>query len=272
MDSWMRSLKLHLRRAVARLAFAVQRSAPDARTIRILTYHEISDEALCGDWAQMTTPKGLFAAQMAWLKQAGYTALGAGEAVEVLSGRKAWPASPAVVLTFDDGFRSYLTGAWPILERYGFPSTLFLPTGLLERGPERLRWAEVLQLVQSGLVSCGSHTVSHRKLRGLSGDDLRREVGDSRRMLEDRLQRPVTLLAYPHGSYDAFDERTIACLKALGFQGAFTTIAGTNSAATDRFRLRRTRISWADQPRDFELEMAGALDWYAGYQRLTSWR
>ena len=270
MDSLTFTFKMYLRRCLARMVFAFHRSPHQIRAIRVLSYHDISDDAVPGDWAQMTTPKPLFAAQMAWLKQAGYQVLDACEAVEVLSGRKVWPVAPPVVLTFDDAFQSYLTNAWPILERHGFPSTLFLPTGLVEREGGRLRWAEIQRLVNSGLVSCGSHTVTHRRLRNLQQDEVAREVRDSKRHLEDRLQRPITLFAYPYGSYNAFDNSTVAVVAGLGFRAAFTTIAGLNRVRTDLFRLCRTRISWVDQPRDFELAMAGAFDWYAGYQWMTS--
>jgi peptidoglycan/xylan/chitin deacetylase (PgdA/CDA1 family) len=233
-------------------------------------YHEISDNVVSGDWEQMTTPKALFAAQMRWLQEAGYRVIKSEEALNLLLGRRMWPQEPLAVLTFDDGLRSYLTNAWPVLEPLGFPNTLFVATGLMGQDREHLTWEEVRHLMRSGLVTCGSHTVSHTKLRGLHAARVRSEIRESKRALEESLQHGVNLFAYPYGSYDTFDDATIDALKAEGFGGAFTTIAGTNRPGTEVFRLRRTRISWVDQLPEFQITMAGALDWYAGYQWITS--
>ena len=259
-------VKIWLRRVAGRVAFTLRPSTSGERAIRVLMYHDISNEYVPGEWEQSTTPTTLFAAQMRWLREAGYRVIDGYEAVEMLSGRCPWPAEPLAVLTFDDGLRSYVRNAWPVLEHLRFPSTLFVATGFVGRDRRYLNWGEVQQLRRSGLVTCGSHTVSHTKLRGLPAERVRRELRESKQVMEDHLQRPVTLLAYPYGSYDTFDESTIAGLKAEGFVGAFTTIAGTNPAGTECFRLRRTRISWVDQLPEFQMTMAGAFDWYAGYQ------
>ena len=263
--------KIRLRQMGGRLAFAIRGGDDGDRTVRVLNYHEITDEQVAGDWDQMTTPKALFAEQMEWLRGAGYRVIDAHEAVELVAGTRPWPTEPVVVLTFDDGFRNYLTNAWPVLERHGFPSTLFIPTHLVGQHNGRLDWSDIHHLARSGLVSYGSHSATHKKLRRLPVETVQRELQDSKRCLEERLQRPVTLFAYPYGSYDAFDGSTIEALKATGFRGAFTTIAGANRPGTDPFRLRRTRISWVDGPAEFRMTLAGAFDWYAGYQWVTGW-
>ena len=157
-----------------------------------------------------------------------------------------------------------------MLESLGFPSTLFVATGLIGQDRDHLQWGELQQIARSGLVTCGSHAVTHVKLRGLPAEQVRREARDSKAALEDSLQCRVSLFAYPYGAYDAFDAATVDALKAEGFRGAFTAIAGTNRPGTEAFRLRRTRISWVDALPEFQRTMAGALDWYAGYQWLAS--
>lgn len=262
-------LKIRLRRQIGRAIYAARGPDRADHAIRILNYHEITGEPPRDDWAQMRTPRPLFEAQMQWLVSAGYRAVTVETAVAHLRGEGAWPAERVVALTFDDGFRNFLTEAWPCLRRLGLPSTLCVATDLLEQDPSRLRWSELRALMASGLVSCAAHSVTHRTLRRLPPGELARELRDSKRRIEEELQRPVSALAYPYGSYDAFDATTIAQARAAGFVAAMTTIAGTNRPGVDLFRLRRTRISWVDALPEFQMAMAGAFDWYAAYQRVA---
>ncbi len=263
-------LKMRMKRFMGRLALTLPHSYRNGQVIRVLMYHEISEDAVPGDGEQMTTPKRLFVAQMRWLRETGYRVLNGQEALELLSGGCPWPQEPLVMLTFDDGLRSYLTHAYPVLATLGFPSTLFVPTGMIGRDRNHLTWEDVQQVARSGLVTVGSHTVSHARLKGMPTTQTCRELRESKRALEDTLQQRVTLFAYPYGSYDTFDDATIAALKAEGFEGAYTTIAGTNRPGRALFCLRRTRISWVDDLSEFQMTMAGAFDWYAGYQWVTS--
>ena len=59
---------------------------------------------------------------------------------EIAAGRT--PPAGTVCITFDDGYRDHLTVAAPILERYRLPATLFLATGLVERGENQ--WSDTL--------------------------------------------------------------------------------------------------------------------------------
>ena len=83
---------------------------------------------------------------------------------------QAFPPRLAVI-TFDDGFRDFLTAAWPSLSEFGFTATVFLPTGSIAgqratfQDRECLTWDEVRTLRREG-ITFGSHTVSHPSLGG----------------------------------------------------------------------------------------------------------
>ncbi|MCD4812025.1 polysaccharide deacetylase family protein [bacterium] len=85
------------------------------------------------------------------------------------------------VLTFDDGFRDFYTYAYPILKKYSFTATVFLPTGFIGNGQsifngkEHLRWDEVREIRFNG-IEFGSHTVSHPKLRNLKRKNVENEL------------------------------------------------------------------------------------------------
>ena len=64
-----------------------------------------------------------------------------------------------------------------------------------------MSWAELQQL-DSPLITIGSHSMTHPILSTLTGSELAAEFHESRRMLEDRLQKPIEFFCYPNGSHN----------------------------------------------------------------------
>ena len=91
----------------------------------------------------------------------------------------------AVIITFDDGYRDFLTEAWPLLAQYGFSATVFLVAGKVGRTNEwdhhygqeipLLGWEEIRGLQKEG-IEFGSHSMSHRPLTKLSVEETVREA------------------------------------------------------------------------------------------------
>ena len=122
---------------------------------------------------------------------------------------------PVVSITFDDGYADNHEYALPLLVRNHIPATFFLTTGLLNRdgstierfqrlwGTNRdlirpLAWDQVTEILETGM-EVGAHTDTHPNLARLSERGLERELGPPKHMLEDRLGRAVTTMAYPFG-------------------------------------------------------------------------
>jgi peptidoglycan/xylan/chitin deacetylase (PgdA/CDA1 family) len=140
-----------------------------------------------------------------------------GEAGQAVAGLpRQWPAKP-VVLTFDDGFADFHDAALPLLDRHGFTATLFVTTGWVaggevteagttvrgsragSRAPRgMLCWSQIAEAASVG-IEIGAHSHRHPQLDQLGGDLLRVELEVSKAVLEDRLGKPVTGLAYPFG-------------------------------------------------------------------------
>ena len=197
----------------------------------ILTYHSIDDSN-----SVISTPPGVFQAQMEWL---------AAEGLRVLPLAEAWQTPGATALTFDDGYRSFLEQALPVLDRFGFPATVFVVSGHSggrnewvpqDRGVPRLElmdWAELRRL--PARIEIGSHSISHADLTRLSAEETDRELRQSRAEIEDRLGRDVRVFAYPYGAVSppvrqaASRHYRLACGTELGFSGP----------EDDRWMLRR---------------------------------
>jgi peptidoglycan/xylan/chitin deacetylase (PgdA/CDA1 family) len=111
-------------------------------------------------------------------------------------------------------------------------------------------WDQVRRLTghDTGL-SVGSHGHSHQKLAGLDGDCQRRELAESRRILEERLGREVTALAYPYGWPGTYTEQTKALAAGAGYRVAFASLEGINRPdSLDPFEIRRLGVGSGDSP------------------------
>jgi peptidoglycan/xylan/chitin deacetylase (PgdA/CDA1 family) len=109
-------------------------------------------------------------------------------------------------------------------------------------------WDQVRRLTgpDTGL-SVGSHGHSHRKLAGLDVDAQRRELADSKQILEDRLGREVAALAYPYGWPGAYTAETRALAAQVGYRAAFAAVEGINRpGAFDPFEIRRLNVGSGD--------------------------
>ncbi|MFQ5607820.1 MAG: polysaccharide deacetylase family protein, partial [Candidatus Zixiibacteriota bacterium] len=117
-----------------------------------------------------------------------------------------------VCLTFDDGYASFLEYADPELRQFGLSATIYILTDYLgalnswdyssrPRPVAHLDRTQIQQLAEHG-YRIGSHTCSHRDLTRLSDEEISFELGESRRILENLIDSPVTEISYPFGRYN----------------------------------------------------------------------
>jgi len=125
------------------------------------------------------------------------------------------PRARTLAVTLDDGDRSVVDHALPILSELGVPATAFVPLDAVAP-PGSLTVDELRMLLAAGW-EIGSHTVTHEDLTELDDRDLERELRVSREQLERLLGRPIRSLAYPFGEAD---DRVIAAAKEAGYVAA----------------------------------------------------
>ncbi len=168
----------------------------DQNRSAILTYHSVDGS---GSVISISPPE--FARQMESL---------ANSPARIVSLKEVRDHPGSIALTFDDGFRNFLTEVAPVLERYRFPATVFVVTGFCGRDnrwpgqrPEipklpLMDWDELRELSERGF-EIGGHTVHHPDLKKLAPDAAMREMQGCKSEIEDRLGRAVTQFAYPYG-------------------------------------------------------------------------
>lgn len=202
------------------------------RKIPVLLYHRIGYTA-----GPLTIVPERLEADLRLLRDFGYHTLTLEQFQSYVFNRTGDLPDNPLLITFDDGYLDNYQYAYPLLKKYGMTGTFFIITGLLWE-QDRLRPEHIVEMAQAGM-SFGSHTVSHRQLGQLSGADVQDELNSSRSTMESVLAKPVQLLAYPQGSYNA---QTIQAAREKGYIGAFTTAYGTCSRSADFFELKRIPV------------------------------
>jgi peptidoglycan/xylan/chitin deacetylase (PgdA/CDA1 family) len=192
-----------------------------------------------------------FDEQMNYLAREGYTTISVGEFIACQKGNKKLPPKP-IILTFDDGFASNYTYAYPILKKYGMTATIFMTVDR-EAGNFKkyatadapLSDAQLREMSESG-IAIESHSMTHRYLSELEADVIRWELRESRASLEKLLHKFVKFLAIPSGAYNATVKRLV---RETGYEAAFCMLKGSNNLGSDPYALRRLVIA-----RDFTLD------------------
>jgi peptidoglycan/xylan/chitin deacetylase (PgdA/CDA1 family) len=115
------------------------------------------------------------------------------------------------------------------------------PGGELDHRTLFLDWTDARKLAGKGFT-IGSHSMHHTILRHESLDEQRRDLADSRTQLEQRLEVPVRLFAYPSGQLGDYDADTVRAVAGAGYSHAFTTRAGWNRPSTSVLEGHRVLI------------------------------
>lgn len=213
-------------------------AAPPLR-VPVLMYHEIADATVTP--SKLAVSPEVFADQLGYLRDAGFTAITAGAlSAAVAGGAEELPERP-VVLTFDDGYGDFYRQALPLLKQNDLTGTVFTTTGwvgLADKEKRMLSWAELSEAAHAG-IEIGAHTCTHRQLDQLPENQVREELGTSKSVIEDHLQTAIPGVAYPFG-YSSGKVRRIA--RELGYTYGYAVGNAMTASGTDLFALPRLTV------------------------------
>ncbi|MBX5230120.1 glycosyltransferase [Rhizobium sp. NLR9b] len=224
----------------------VVEAAADWNDVPILMYHQVSDDGP-EQLSRYRQSPAAFESQLAFLRDAGWRGITLDRLLACFD-EGAKPPEKTLVLTFDDATRDFMTHALPLLHRYGFPSSLFVPTERVggsaiwdsAYGPPAplLTWEELAAVANSD-VTLGAHGARHVRLSALAPESLLRELAGSKAMLEKCLGREVLAVAYPYGDFDPAI-RDIA--EQCGYRIGLSCVGGTVRADADKLALKRQEV------------------------------
>lgn len=234
-----------------------------AASLPILTYHSIS--GACGP---TSIPSGVFRDQMALAADLGVKVVGLDFVRRWLAGEEALTGR-SIAITFDDAFNDFDEAARPVLERYGFAATVFVPTSIVggaenwsgANKPARplMSWDAIKRLASGG-VDFGSHTRTHCDLTAISAANLETELRGSRRDLEEAIGKPAPHFAPPYGRSNDAVRRAISKVYDL----SVGVRLGEAQQGAPRFDLPRVEMHYF---RDLERWRAFLEDGDAFYLR-----
>jgi peptidoglycan/xylan/chitin deacetylase (PgdA/CDA1 family) len=237
------------------------------RALPVLLYHSISDDA-SSEVARFTISPKVFDEHMRHLAEEGYSSMTVTEFLPALLA----PGSPdppgdvlperPVVVTFDDGFRDFLTSALPIMQRHGIRSTLYATTGFMgegetpgtnRSGDEMLSWGELAEVSRQG-VEVGGHTHSHPMLDTLPHAAASDEITRCKALIEQHAGAAVASFAYPHGYSSAWIRRVVA---GAGYTSACAVKNAMSHTGDDRFAIARLMLEVSHTRGDFLRMLSG---------------
>lgn len=228
------------------------------RKLRILIYHSISDKK---DVKERNISIKAFKQHMFILKKSSKTIIALSEGISSL--KKGNLTHDSVAITFDDGGESVYNEALKVLEDLQISATFFIIYKYIESSEEykerHMSWSMVFSLKEKGF-EIGSHSYSHQRLTTLKDEDLHRETAYAKEKFEEKGIQ-VEYFAYPYGAYGDFSEETESFVKEAGYKACLVNVMGDNFPGDNLFRLKRTRISWRDNPFRFKMRINGAYDW-----------
>ena len=200
----------------------------DGVRVSVLGYHDFSETA---PETAMRIRTSKFRKQMEVIRQLGITVVPMADFTAWKKGEKELPEK-SILLTFDDGWKSFYTDAYPILKEFGYPYTMFLYKDYVDGGGKALTTPMIQDMIAGG-ATIGSHSVSHpypitvksfRKKGPVPYDAyLRKEMGESKIFLESKFQVKVTTYAFP-GGY--FTEEMEKIGDEFGYDYMFTVLPG----------------------------------------------
>jgi peptidoglycan/xylan/chitin deacetylase (PgdA/CDA1 family) len=176
------------------------------------------------------------------LNRAGFTPISIIDLENALLHNGPLPPRPAM-LTFDDAYFDSHAYAFPLMLKYGWTATFFVPTGEISESPDHrviwghgpvpagMTWDELHELQRAGM-SFGSHGVRHLNLETLHGKSLFGELSKSRKTLENRLGVPVRTLSYPGGREN---EEDLKAASEAGYVLGFRSSGGVVELGTHDF-------------------------------------
>jgi peptidoglycan/xylan/chitin deacetylase (PgdA/CDA1 family) len=242
--------------ALATPDFVPEHPANGEASVIVLLYHQfVAPGVAVAPKLQWTLNQDVFESEMKYIHDNGYHVVPISDVLRFIKHEITLPPG-SVAITIDDGYKSAIVYAAPILKKYGYPWTYFIYPDFItvNEGRGAASWNDLLQLQSEG-VDIESHSMSHptltkktQKFNGpshlLTPDEydqfLTRETLGSKTLLEEKMGKTITCFAYPYGAYN---KQVEAKALAAGYEAIFTVADNPVHSTTDPHSIGRYTIT-----------------------------
>lgn len=234
--------------------------------IPIIMYHRVirgeeEEKGVHGTYIE----ENIFRQHMQYLKDKGYETITFEDLSDNNYKKRFNKDKKLIILTFDDGYKDNYKIAFPILKEFGFKAVIYLLGELkynkwdVENGftPEKvfhlMNDQEILEMQDYG-IEFGGHSMTHSKMGDLNPKLAKKEIINSKEIIEKRLGKKLTSFAYPYGHRSEIVKNFV---KEAGYEFAVTTDNGDVSFQEDLFDIRRIAIFPTNGKFSFKRKVTG---------------
>ncbi|BFH29221.1 polysaccharide deacetylase family protein [Paenibacillus melissococcoides] len=216
--------------------------------VAVLMYHQLVDQP--DKKKPHLLPVDQFEEQMKLLKERGFHVISMGEYIDFMTAGSAIPDN-AVLLTFDDGYETFYTHAFPILQKFGYTATNFVIVASIDNqtGKPKLTWDQMREMKKAGM-SFYSHTYNYHRQGPINAKGkekpmlsrhlylkdrdrvetdeeyigrITRDLATAEKRLREELGNTRSIVAFPYGAYN---QDVLRVLKTLNIELSFTIKPG----------------------------------------------
>ena len=237
--------------------------------IVILNYHKISSKTDIGLTARHPLD---FKNDLKLFRELGFQTI---TFADLLNENSELPAKP-LIITFDDGYKSVVETALPLMQDFAFKGVVYMPTNYVGKTNDwdvqlgrkkfqHLTADDLKRLVSAGF-EIGSHGASHRSFKSMSEEQCVAELQISKKTIEQIVQRPVLSLSYPFGQ---FDWQILKLSRQVGYRFGVSSIYYKNVRLLDGLSplaLRRFNVYRTDSAPVIKEKLKGNFNSFYAYR------
>ena len=135
-----------------------------------------------------------------------------------------------ILITIDDGFKSFYDEAWPYLKKNKIPFILFISTEPVGKNGY-MNWDEIKEIERSDFALIGHHSHTHKYLIDMSDANFINDIETATEIFKNRLGYNPEIFSYPFGEYSKFMKDYIS----KNFKIAFGQHSGFIDVNKDKF-------------------------------------
>ncbi|MDD3056254.1 MAG: polysaccharide deacetylase family protein [Aliarcobacter sp.] len=233
---------------------------------RVLMYHMISEHLPKNKskFNRLRVKPSEFEKQLIWLKNNNFKSYTLSELVDLEQ-----IPEKSIIITFDDGYEDNFINAFPLLEKYGFKATIYIVLNRFEQNwatdkdlnqssnelnnEKMLSNEQINEMINSGLIEIGSHTLDHVNLPKLTNEEKTIQLKESKEKIEEIFNITCNSFAYPFGF---FDKDSVKIVEDLGYTNATTTVNGVfDKTKYSNYEIPRIMVSGRQGLFSFILKM-----------------